>query len=803
MKDAGIDNEEKALEHWILHGKREGRNCDNYDESYFKIYYNNIDINNKFLFTNINNYNNNNINDDFINEKMINCTKHFNKLIFNPMKINVNTINMLSKFFLIIDFKNGGGGTTVFINTIISHYKKYKTFLIARNYDGNIIFTINDDYELDYVFSEDEANNFLINKSVNIEKIFVNHTLGHTINFLNNLFKLNTQISIITHDFYSICKEFNPVIHKIQKSYTDNNKININKYDMIITQNEKNLLIFNEHIVDKNKKIIVTPLPDYRYPEKLIHTSNEDLVIGIFGALSVIKGQNIVKHIIEFYSNTTVKIIIFGRINIGNYKNQYIYNNVNDLNDLLMQHKPNILIEASIWPETYSLTLSLKMITNLPILYFKKTGNFVVEDRLSTYNKAFSFETINELNILAFKHKQNYFYTISSKIYFNTFWDDYFQTMKKEKIINNDALLKYNIKLYPIYFPQFHIVDENNISFYDGYTDIKNLEILTKSVKTITPNLNALGLKKITDYDLQNLNIIQNQIDIITHYGINGFAIYYYWFSLNTITNNNMVMQKVVNVFFENNVNMKKRKIFFIWANESWSNNPAFGNCNHKIENTYDEHNLDLNAENLIRYFTSDNYLKIDNKPVFLIYHPWFIKPEEIERFYIKINDICKRYFFSGIHLIINSMNGDILKYEKFYLNFNYKKTTSSYYDDSDKQIYLDYNKYINNDVQNISNKNAINTLVFDFDNRARLSKPNKLKLSTICINNNEFNKIRFINDIAEKYNKEKKSEIENILLINSWNEWGENMAIEPSEQHGFYYLNLIYNCLKISDKKS
>ena len=264
-----------------------------------------------------------------------------------------------------------------------------------------------------------------------------------------------------------------------------------------------------------------------------------------------------------------------------------------------------------------------------------------------------------------------------------------------------------------------------------------------------------------------------------------------------------MVMQKVVNVFFENNVNMKKRKIFFIWANESWSNNPAFGNCNHKIENTYDEHNLDLNAENLIRYFTSDNYLKIDNKPVFLIYHPWFIKPEEIERFYIKINDICKRYFFSGIHLIINSMNGDILKYEKFYLNFNYKKTTSSYYDDSDKQIYLDYNKYINNDVQNISNKNAINTLVFDFDNRARLSKPNKLKLSTICINNNEFNKIRFINDIAEKYNKEKKSEIENILLINSWNEWGENMAIEPSEQHGFYYLNLIYNCLKISDKKS
>ena len=39
--------------------------------------------------------------------------------------------------------------------------------------------------------------------------------------------------------------------------------------------------------------------------------------------------------------------------------------------------------------------------------------------------------------------------------------------------------------------------------------------------------------------------------------------------------------------------------------------------------------------------------------------------------------------------------------------------------------------------------------------------------------------------------NKIKNSDTQ-ILLINAWNEWGERMHVEPSEQRGDYYLNLI-----------
>jgi len=41
------------------------------------------------------------------------------------------------------------------------------------------------------------------------------------------------------------------------------------------------------------------------------------------------------------------------------------------------------------------------------------------------------------------------------------------------------------------------------------------------------------------------------------------------------------------------------------------------------------------------------------------------------------------------------------------------------------------------------------------------------------------------------------KSGVGKLLLVNSFNEWGENMAFEPSEKYKYYNLNLLQECLK------
>ena len=168
-------------------------------------------------------------------------------------------------------------------------------------------------------------------------------------------------------------------------------------------------------------------MPDFKKIDKIIVHNNSKIVIGTFGYINIIKGLYILENVINYYSlNNNITIVVFGKCSINNFKNQYIYNNIEELNELLIKHKPNIFLELSIWPETYSYTLSLQMLINLPIIYFKKTGNFVIEERLSHYKKSHCFKNINEIEKIAYNNKQNWFYTIKPIIFFNSFWDEYF-----------------------------------------------------------------------------------------------------------------------------------------------------------------------------------------------------------------------------------------------------------------------------------------------------------------------------------------------------------------------------------------
>jgi hypothetical protein len=397
---------------------------------------------------------------------------------------------------------------------------------------------------------------------------------------------------------------------------------------------------------------------------------------------------------------------------------------------------------------------------------------------------------------------------------------DIYLTKKDKKI--NDISFKYNIKSFLIYLPQFHEIHENNKNYYNGYTDITNLELFNNSklINHETPSFCELNIKKLQEYNYNNKNILQKQIDIINEYNIDGFAMYYYWFSTNTITNKNMIMENVLNSFFDNSINAKNKKIFFIWANENWTKNSEnLINCNH-ITNEYTISNFINNINNLLNYFKNDCYLKIENKPVLFIHHPFYMTSDELSLFYLLINNSCIDQNYDGIHLVINSAFekniNDFSDYKKYYSNLNYKNVNYEYkyFDKNLNANIIDYNLYINSDEH--IKKNIINTIFFDFDNRVRLFKPitaekqsindisykiipeetHNVGCPTIIINNSELNKIIFAKKIVESYNRNYKSDIDNILLVNSWNEWGEKMAIEPSNEYEYYNLNLLIECL-------
>jgi len=761
----GIHKKHSAKKHYFEHGKNEGRK--------YKHDLQEVNVN-------------------FMHESSIFRTVCFKNSLLNKnflkYKLNITDIDLFKKFILIVDFNNIGGGTTFFLNTIVSKYKSHQTFLIIRKTSRGITLNINEEYKIENVFSYENCIDFLKMNRDKIIKIFVNHNLKYDCVFIDFLFELSKEVISITHDYSNLFKNPQPLFEELHNPTKENMyEIDINKFTTLLTQNNINKLVFNKYY---HKNIIDINMPDYFKSDKLINTNNKNTVIGIIGNITHIKGFYVLKKIQEMYPNYT--FIVFG-IEVTNTIISYPYTSVEELNILLETYKPNMLLELSIWPETYSYTLTMSMLTKLPIIYLKKQFDSVIENRLSNY-KAYSFQHLKELEMLFINCKQNYLYTISPYIYYDKLWDYLFIT-NDAKRSNNLTRTKNNIKPYFVYFPQFHVFKENNTSFYEGYTDVTNLKLLkdSKLENVETPSFSEYNLNSVLDYNLLNHSIIQKQIDIISDYNMNGFAMYYYWFSLNTITNKNMIMENVINQFFNHSIDMKNRNVFFIWANEDWSNNPAFGSNNEKIENTYDEINIINNSKSLIRYFKSSVYLKIENKPVFFIYHPWFLSSKELDLFYSILNNECILNGFSGVHFVVNSMNGKYDKYINFNIHFNYKKGTSRYYNEEKKQTFIHYKDY-NTNLEN--SKNVIQTIAYDFNNKARLIKPNRLHLSTVCDNNTEADKIMFTNKLVEMYNNDKYSDVENILLINAWNEWGEKMHFEPSNEYNYYNLNLITDCL-------
>ena len=733
-------------------------------------------------------------------------------------------INEIESYILIIDFPEWGGGTTKFLDTIIYKYKYYQSFIILRKYKGLIKIILNNEcllkYNNEYYLDENDCFNFLSASKDKLNKIFINHIYEHTYDFINSLNKLDKEITYITHDYFLLFENPQACHDEIETEKNIKTNILINNFENIITQNIGNLNIFGKYI-NKEKNIIVTELPDYKKQLKKYSTSsNDQIVIGILGYIKKIKGEDFIIELNDYIksNNLNIKIIVFGYIDNKNIENIY-YNSIDHLNELLIKYKPNVIIETSVWQETYSFTLTLAMITKLPILSYFKNYKYVINERLKNYDKCYFFESITDCIDLINKHKQNYFYTIDPVIYYNSFWDNYFMSNENTKknlqefneIINN---IDYNInnkihekiEPYAIYFPQFHKIPENDILFYNGYTDMENL-LKSKYDNNLNKNI-LTPLKGIFDnYDIVlNNNLLKNQIRLAKRFGIKGFAFYHYWFDHNLFNKeNNNIMEsftkKIIDIYDED------FSYFFIWPNEKWCDN---------LYNVYDFDKTLINKHfnNLIKYFKDKKYKKINNKPVFAILHYYCWSVENYNKYVDYLNKKCIEFGFSGIYTSVIAhhdipLNDDFIKKrnnDAFYINVPSWKNASMFGNIyvKDNKTYVDYNFYVKNFEDDIldkidKNKDIILNIFPNFDNYVRnyfKKTMGHFTYENCSIENFKKYFIKIIN-LSKLYKNNSK-----IMLINSWNEWGENMAIEPSNEFKYKYLEIIYENLKnvISD---
>lgn len=163
------------------------------------------------------------------------------------------------------------------------------------------------------------------------------------------------------------------------------------------------------------------------------------------------------------------------------------------------------------------------------------------------------------------------------------------------------------------YLPQYHPIPENNEWWGNGFTEWTNTAKARPLFKGhYQPHIPAdLGF-----YDLRLREARIAQADLAREYGIEAFCYYHYWFA----------GRKLLERPFEEVLESGQPDFPFClcWANQTWTGVWHGAPNRVLIEQTYpgmEDHRRHF--EYLLKAFLDPRYVRVEGKPVFLVYAPY------------------------------------------------------------------------------------------------------------------------------------------------------------------------------------
>lgn len=173
------------------------------------------------------------------------------------------------------------------------------------------------------------------------------------------------------------------------------------------------------------------------------------------------------------------------------------------------------------------------------------------------------------------------------------------------------------IKAVAFNLPQFHPIPENDQWWGKGFTDWINVVRGKPQFKGhYQPHLPAdLGF-----YDLRVEESREAQAELAREYGIHGFCYYHYWF------NGHRLLERPVDELIR--TGRPDIPFCLCWANENWTRRWDGMENEILIQQVYSASDDEAHIRHLIPIFDDPRYIKVDDKPVFLVYRAnWLPDP--------------------------------------------------------------------------------------------------------------------------------------------------------------------------------
>jgi hypothetical protein len=323
------------------------------------------------------------------------------------------------------------------------------------------------------------------------------------------------------------------------------------------------------------------------------------------------------------------------------------------------------------------------------------------------------------------------------------------------------------------YLPQFHTIPENDLWWGKSFTEWTNI----RESKSYFPWHDIRRpIAPYNEYNLLNPEVLEWQYELAKNHCISGFLMWDYWFG-----EGKQLLEKPSQLLVNSKIDFK---YCFSWANHSWMNKKKNKLL---IEQRY------LGAPDYKKYFyknlphfESENYIRIDQKPVFGIFQPKTIP--DLDVFIETFRELAEKEGLPGIYFIAENTR-EISSYlfdrhldsaayffkqrKKNKLSAIKEKAIKHYGMDFLGPIVRDYKSTITTQGKYTLKENEIPVLFSGWD-----TTPRHKKSGTIY---KGFTPEVFKKNIEQILNQIKKQNHENpMIIIKSWNEWAEGNIMEP-----------------------
>ncbi|MEN8174631.1 MAG: glycoside hydrolase family 99-like domain-containing protein [Pseudomonadota bacterium] len=374
------------------------------------------------------------------------------------------------------------------------------------------------------------------------------------------------------------------------------------------------------------------------------------------------------------------------------------------------------------------------------------------------------------------------------------------------------------VRAIAFYFPQFHAIPENDEWWGKGFTDWVN-------IKKAQPLFDGHNQPRVplneNYYDQSQKEVISSQIELASRYGLGGFCHYHYWFE------GKQLLQKPTDIF----LNSPELKFPFClaWANETWSRRWDGRDHHILIQQAHTpDASLWLDHFNyLIRAWTDERAIRVDGRPLFLIYRPQnvvnlegmleFWREKAVERGLPGLFVVAIKQYELPDNRVYDHFDA-VTRFQPFEAiwspDFPRKQVVQNRFLQRlralpepmqsvvrsvrhafQKPTFFDYDQVWKHMLQ-VKQERGLPTFFgafMDWDNTARYGRRATI-FRGVSPERFEYWFRKLVETVAHQ------PEGERLVFVNAWNEWAEGTYLEPDERTGYRYLEALQRGLEAAD---